>query len=91
MRLYHGNWARKRASTEFVEEQRKGIGDVKLRVKCADNYTLEDFDSNIGLRQGRVLSPASLNVFIEDVLRKLDEPNVHPPAMLKRRLLGLLL
>jgi hypothetical protein len=37
-----------------------------------------------------VLSPASLNIFIEDVLRKLDEHNVHPPAMLKRRLPGLL-
>jgi hypothetical protein len=60
-------------------------------VKCAKNYTLEDSDSNIGFREGRVLSPVSLNVFIDDVLRKLDEPNVHPPVMLKRRLPGLLL
>jgi hypothetical protein len=67
MRLYHGNWERKQVSTKFIEEQRKRIGDVKLRVKCADNYTLGDSDSNIGLRQGRVFSPASLNIFIEAV------------------------
>jgi hypothetical protein len=62
------------------EEERKHTGDVKLGVKCAANYTLEDFGSNIGFRQGRMPSPASLNLLMDDVLRKLGEPNAHPPV-----------
>jgi hypothetical protein len=32
------------------------------------------------LGQGRVLSPASVNILTDDVLRKLGEPNAHPPV-----------
>jgi hypothetical protein len=46
---------------------------------------LEQFDSNVGSRQGCTISPSLLTIFI-DVLRKLDESNIHPPVMLKEQI-----
>jgi hypothetical protein len=47
---------------DLSKEQRKCVVGVKLGVKWADNYTIEEFDSNVCLRQGSVLSPASFNI-----------------------------
>jgi hypothetical protein len=49
---------------------------------------LEEFDSNIELRQG--LLPVLFNIFIDDILSRLDKANTYPSVIRKRQVVQLL-
>jgi hypothetical protein len=51
--------------------------NVKIGAKWGGDYTLEEFNPNIGLRQGCSLFLTLFNISIDDILRKLDESNTH--------------
>jgi hypothetical protein len=59
---------KKGLSTEFIEGVKGIYKNVKISVKLDGNRVLDEFDSNIGLRRGCSLSPALLNIFIDDAL-----------------------
>jgi hypothetical protein len=42
------------------------------------------------MRQGCALSPALFNIYIDGILSKLDEANIHPPTLRNRNVSGLL-
>lgn len=52
---------------QMVQKKNKGL---KIEVKCADNSVFEESP------QGYSPSPASFNIFTDDVLRNLDKPNI---------------
>jgi hypothetical protein len=81
---------KKGLSTTFIEGVKGIYKNVKISVKLEGNRVLDEFDSNIGLRQGCSLSPALFNIFICDILDRLQEANTHPPVIIKRQIVGLL-
>jgi hypothetical protein len=44
----------------------------------------------MGLRQGCVLSPVFINLYIDEVLTKLNKANTHAPVLGKRQIPALL-
>jgi hypothetical protein len=81
---------KKGTSSEFIEGVKGIYKNVKISVKLEGNRVLEEFDSNIGLRQGCSLSPALFNIFIDYILDRLEEENTHLPVIRKRQIMGLL-
>jgi hypothetical protein len=61
-----------------------------VTVKFKGNRVLEKFDSNIGLRWGCSLSPVLFNIFVDEILGKLEKAITHPPVIRKRQVAGLL-
>jgi hypothetical protein len=59
-------------------------------VKLEENRITQEFYSTKGLRQVCALSPALFNIYIDGILSKLDEANMHPPTMRNRNVPGLL-
>jgi hypothetical protein len=55
-------------SSKFIEGVKVIYKNVKISVKLEGNRVLEEFDSNVGLRQGCSLSPALFNIFIDGIL-----------------------
>jgi hypothetical protein len=81
---------RKGVSAKFIKAIREMYSNVKIRVKLEENGITQEFDSTKGLRQGCALSPALFNIYIDGIISKLDEANIHPPAMRNRNVPGLL-
>jgi hypothetical protein len=63
---------------------------VKITVKLEGNPVLEEFDSNVGLRQRCSLSPMLFNIFIDDILSRLNRANTRSSEARKRQVAGLL-
>jgi hypothetical protein len=81
---------RKGASVKFIEAIRGMYSNVKVSVKLEENRITQEFDSTKGLRKDVLLSPALFNMYIDGILSKLDEANIHPPTMRNRNVSGLL-
>jgi hypothetical protein len=64
--------------------------NVKISVKLEESRITQEFGSTKGLRQGCALSPALCNIYIDGILSKSDEANIHPPTMRNRNVSGLL-
>jgi hypothetical protein len=71
--------------TKFIEGVKEIYRNVKITVKFEGNRVLEVFDSNTGLRQGCLLSPMLFNIFIGDILSRLEKAKTHPPVIRKRQ------
>jgi hypothetical protein len=74
---------KKGLSTKFIEGVKGIYKNVKISVKLEGNRVLDEFHSNTGLRQGCSLSSALFNIFINDILDRLEEANTHPPVIRK--------
>jgi hypothetical protein len=81
---------RKGVSAKFIEAIRGMYSNVKISVNLDENRITQEFDSTKGLRQGCALSPALFNIYIDGILSKLDEANIHPPTTRNRNVPGLL-
>jgi hypothetical protein len=64
---------KKGISSKFIEGVKGIYKNVKTPVKLECNRVLEEFDSNVGLREGCSLSPAIFNIFIDDILDRLEQ------------------
>jgi hypothetical protein len=64
--------------------------NVKISVTLEENRIAQEFDSTKGLRQGCALSPAMFNIYIDGILSKLDDANIHPPTVKNKHFSGLL-
>jgi hypothetical protein len=72
---------KKGISAKFIEAIRGMYSNVKISVKLEENRITQEFDSTKGLRQGCAVSPALFNIYIDEILLKLDEANIQPPTM----------
>jgi hypothetical protein len=79
-----------RLHAKFIEAIKGMYSNVKISVKLEENRIMQEFDSTKGLRQGYALPPALFNIYINGILSKLDEANIHPPTMRNRSVSGLL-
>jgi hypothetical protein len=52
--------------------------NAKITIKFEGSRVAEGFDSNIGLRQGCAVSQTLFNLFIDDIISRLEEVNTHP-------------
>jgi hypothetical protein len=80
----------KKGLSKFTEGVKGIYKNVKITVKLEVSLVLEEFDTNIGLRLGCSLSPSLFNIFIDDILGRLEEANTHPLVIRKRHVAGLL-
>jgi hypothetical protein len=81
---------KKGLSTKFIKGVKGIYKNVRISVILEGNQVLDEFNLNIGLRQGCSLSPLLFNIFIDDILERLEETNTHPPVIRKRQVVGLL-
>jgi hypothetical protein len=81
---------KKGLSTNFIEGVKGICKNLKISVKLEVNRVLDVFDSNTGFKQGCSLSPALFNIFIDEILDRLEEANTHPPVIRKRQIVGIL-
>jgi hypothetical protein len=81
---------KKGLSTKFIEGVKEISKNVKITVKLEGNRVLEEFDSNIGLRQRCSLTPMLFNIFIDDILGRMEKANTHPPVIRKIQVAGML-
>jgi hypothetical protein len=80
---------RKGVSVKFIEAIREMYSNVKISVKLEENRITQEFDSTKGLKQGCALSPV-FNIYLDGILSKLNDANIHPPTMRNRNVSGLL-
>jgi hypothetical protein len=80
----------KGVSAKFIEAIGGTYSNVKISVKLEENRITQEFNSTKGLRQGCALSPALFNIYIDGILSKSDDANIHPPTMKNRNFSGLL-
>jgi hypothetical protein len=81
---------RKGVSAKFIEAIRGMYSNVKISVQLEENRITQEFNSTKGLRQGCALLPSLFNIYIDGILSKLDDANLHPQTMRKRNVSGLL-
>jgi hypothetical protein len=75
---------KKGVSTKSIEGIKDLYMDVMVGVKWAGNNILEESDSNIRLRQDCSISPTLFEIVINNVLRKLGEPNTYSPLLVNK-------
>jgi hypothetical protein len=77
--------SKKGTSTKIIEGMNAIYRNAKITIKFEGSMVSEEFDSNIGLRHGCALSPTLFNLFIDDIVCRLEEANTHSPQRTKGR------
>jgi hypothetical protein len=76
--------------TKCIEGIKAIYRNAKITIPFEGSGVSEEFDSNIGLRQGCALSLTLFNVFIDGIISRLEEANTHPFVINQRQVVGLL-
>ena len=80
----------KGVSDEFVKEIMNIYDGVKLCVRSERFGVTDVIDQKLGLRQGCKLSPILFNIFIDDILERVQKSNSHCPVIGGKEIPGLL-